>query len=519
MNISFGAITLPESGTLVLLVAQERCLGPLAAEIDRVSGGALTKALGASRFVGRKEETLALLAPNGLAVDRLLLVGVGKPESADRLAFEAAGGAVVAALARSGETQVAVVVESLAGVAGDLTELAAAVAVGARLRAYRFDAYRTTEKPEQKVSLERIRVLTTDHPAVAQRYEAAVPMLEGVFLTRDLVSEPANVLTPMAFAERCRALAGYGLTIEVLERPRLAELGMNALLGVAQGSAHDPAVVVLHYNGLTPAPGGTADATDVATDVATAAAPGPIALIGKGVTFDSGGISIKSSSGMEEMKWDMAGAGVVAGVMRTLAARKAPVHVVGILGLVENLPSGTAQRPGDVVRSASGQTIEVINTDAEGRLVLADLLWYAQEKIKPRLMIDLATLTGAIIVALGHRYAGLFATDDRLAEALTAAGRAVGEELWRMPMDEAYDKEIASDIADMKNVGSNRDAGSSLGAQFLKRFVREVPWAHLDIAGVTWAKKDTATVPKGGTGFGVRLLDHYITKLTETPAP
>jgi leucyl aminopeptidase len=292
-------------------------------------------------------------------------------------------------------------------------------------------------------------------------------------------------------AERAASLADLGVSVEILDEDRIGELGMGALLGVAQGSVRAPRVVVMEYRG-------------------GAAGTAPVAFIGKGVTFDTGGISIKPAAGMGDMKWDMAGAGVVIGLMRALAGRKAKVNAVGIVGLVENMPSGTAQRPGDIVRSMSGQTIEVLNTDAEGRLVLADVLWYCQERFKPQLMVDLATLTGAVIVALGSEHAGLFANNEELAERLIAAGNAVGEKLWRLPLSESFDRAIDSDAADVKNIAGDRGAGSSIGAQFLKRFVNDVPWAHLDIAGVAWSKKDAPTVPKGATAFGLRLLDRFV---------
>jgi leucyl aminopeptidase len=295
-------------------------------------------------------------------------------------------------------------------------------------------------------------------------------------------------------AERAAALARPdlpNLTVEILDDNRMRELGMGALLAVGQGSVRPPRVVVMQYRGT-------------AADVA------PLCFIGKGVTFDTGGISIKPAGGMADMKWDMAGAGVVIGLLRLLAARKARINAVGIVGLVENMPGGNAQRPGDIVRSMSGQTIEVLNTDAEGRLVLADVLWYCQDRFKPKLMIDLATLTGAVIVALGHDNAGLFANNDELAERLIAAGKAVGEPLWRLPLGDTYDRAIDSDAADVKNIAGDRAAGSIIGAQFVQRFVNNVPWAHLDIAGVAWSKKDAPTVPKGATAFGVRLLDRFV---------
>jgi leucyl aminopeptidase len=315
---------------------------------------------------------------------------------------------------------------------------------------------------------------------------------EGIYLARDLVTEPPNVLTPTEMAERCRALSKLGVKVEIMGPKELEKLGFGALLGVSQGSVQEPRMVVMQWNGA----GGRKPRK-------------PLVFVGKGVTFDTGGISIKPASGMEDMKWDMAGAGAVVGLMAALAGRKAKADVVGLVGLVENMPSGTAQRPGDVVTSYSGQTIEVLNTDAEGRLVLADVLWYAQEKFDPAFMVNLATLTGAIIVALGQEHGGMFSNDEDLAQKLTSAGIATGEKLWRMPLGEAYDKAIKSDIADMKNIGG-RHGSAIIAAQFIQRFVNSKPWAHLDIAGMAWSSKDTACVPKGATAYGVRLLDRLV---------
>jgi leucyl aminopeptidase len=335
----------------------------------------------------------------------------------------------------------------------------------------------------------------TAAPAKAkQAYGALGAAAEAVAFTRDLVSEPANELYPESMAQRAAGLAGPdlpGLTVEIIDEKQMQELGMGALLAVGQGSVRPPRVVVMQYRGA-------------ATD-----SP-PLAFIGKGVTFDTGGISIKPAAGMGEMKWDMAGAGVVIGLLRLLAARKAKVNAVGIAGLVENMPSGSATRPGDIIRSMSGQTIEVLNTDAEGRLVLADVLWYCQDRFKPKLMVDLATLTGAVVVALGHENAGLFSNNEEIAERLIGAGKAVGEPLWRLPLGDNYDRAIDSDAADVKNIAGDRGAGSIIGAQFVQRFVNNVPWAHLDIAGVAWSKKDAPTVPKGATAFGLRLLDRFV---------
>jgi leucyl aminopeptidase len=316
---------------------------------------------------------------------------------------------------------------------------------------------------------------------------------EGVFLARDVVSEPPNVIYPMTLADQARGLSKLGVDVEILGVKEMKKLGMGALLGVGQGSVHESQIAIMRWNGD---PKGRDRK--------------PVAFCGKGVTFDTGGISLKPAAGMEDMKWDMAGAGVVIGLMKALAGRRARLNVVGIVGLVENMPSGAAQRPSDIVTSMSGQTIEVNNTDAEGRLVLADVLWYTQDRFKPRLMVDLATLTGAIVIALGHEHAGLFSNNDELADKLLDAGKASGELLWRMPLAEAYDQEIDSDVADVKNISGGRAGGSIIGAQFLQRFVNNVPWAHLDIAAMAWSKKDQGTVPKGATAFGVRLLDRLV---------
>ena len=369
------------------------------------------------------------------------------------------------------------------------------MALGATLRAYRFDRYRTKEKPEDKPRLSTLTVLHADPAGGQFAWEPLAGIAKGVFITRDLVSEPPNVLNPAEMAERCRKLTQLGLEVDVLGPKEMTELGFGALLGVAQGSVNEPRMVVMKWDG-----GGTKK---------------PVAFIGKGVTFDTGGISIKPAGGMEDMKWDMAGAGTVVGLMAALAGRKSKVNAVGLVGLVENMPSGSAQRPGDVVKSYSGQTIEVINTDAEGRLVLADVVWYCQEKFDPQFMVDLATLTGAIIISLGHEHAGLFSNDDALSDKLIAAGKATGEKLWRMPLDEAYDKQLKSEIADMKNIGG-RPGGSITAAQFIKRFVNDKPWAHLDIAGMAWSTKDSPTTPKGATAFGVRLLDRLVAAHYET---
>src|ERR1700722_343275 len=492
MNIIFSEFEPTRAGAVVVGAWEQKILTAPARQLDEASGGAVSRALAASpRFRGKPNEIVPIVGPPNLASSRIVVVGLGKPEAADARMLEDLGGTLVAHLNGVGETAATFAIET-----GEVAQFArgagaAHLALGAALRAYRFDKYRTTEKPERKPTLSTLTVAGSDADAARAAYKDFAATAEAVAFARDLVSEPANVIYPETLAAQAAGLSRFGLDVETLDEEQMAALGMHAILGVAQGSVRPPRLVVMRWNG------------------GDDGAP-PLAFVGKGVTFDTGGISIKPAAGMGEMKWDMAGAGVVIGLMRLLAARAAKINAVGIVGLVENMPSGSAQRPGDIVKSMSGQTIEVLNTDAEGRLVLADALWYCQDRFKPALMIDLATLTGAIIVALGHDYAGLFANNDELAERLTAAGKAVGEKLWRLPLDDSYNRAIDSDAADVKNIAGDRAAGSIIGAQFIQRFVNKVPWAHLDIAGVAWSKKDAPTVPKGATAFGVRLLDRFV---------
>jgi leucyl aminopeptidase len=403
-------------------------------------------------------------------------------------AAEKLGGAIVSRLLLSGETHAVI---DLTGLDYD-ADAAARVALAAALRAWRYDRYKTRLKDKQKPTLAQVTIVGGGDGAKAAwdgRYNA---VYEGASLTRELVTEPANIIYPQSFVERVIAsIDGSGLEVEVLDGPAMTKLGMGALLGVNQGSRREPRVLVLRWNG-----GAKGEA--------------PVALLGKGVTFDTGGISIKPAANMEAMKWDMGGAGAVAGAMKALALRKAKANVIGVCGLVENMPDGNAQRPGDVVTTMSGQTVEVINTDAEGRLVLCDIMTWTQKVAKPKVMIDLATLTGAMVITLGHEMAGIFSNDDDLADKLVAAGIKSSDRLWRQPLGEGYDRLIDSPIADMKNVGP-REAGSITAAQFLQRYVDEgVKWAHLDIAGMAWSDKPKPTYDKGATGYGVRLLDEYI---------
>jgi len=453
----------------------------------------LANAAKASRFAGKAGQLFEGFAERGGQLARVALAGIGAPDAKDRLsAIERAGAGLAAKYLTSGETVLGI---DLTGSGLSVGETMALL-LGARLRGWRHDAYRTKLKEEQKKSLAEIQVLgAPEGSEAAWQIEAAVA--EGVEFTRELVAEPANVIYPESFVERCKArMEGTGIAIRVLDEAEMRSLGMGALLGVAQGSARPPRILAMEWRGAE------ADRK-------------PVAFVGKGVTFDSGGISIKPAAGMEDMKWDMGGAGAVAGTMLALALRRAKANVIGICGLVENMPGGKAQRPGDVVTSMSGQTIEVINTDAEGRLVLCDALTWVQKEYAPAAIVDLATLTGAIIASLAHEYAGLFSNNDDLAGKLDAAGKACGDKLWRFPLGPSYDKMIDSPIADMKNAGP-RFGGSITAAQFLQRFIQNgMPWAHLDIAGTVWADKPGATWDKGATGFGVRLLDRYVRDVLE----
>ena len=478
-DIRFATATPEEiaafTGRLALILPPEGAIGPEARRVDRLARGAVGRAMAGKAWGKLKPgEALDLAFPAGLAAEALQLVKL--PRKAGVTEARRAGAAIGKSLGESG-----------AMVLAGAHPQAADISLGLALRAYDFDAYRSGDRTARGA----VTLSVTRPEAVAATARPLMALAEGVFFTRDLVNEPANVLTTTDFAARLAAMQELGLEVEILEEEELAKLGMRALLGVGQGSESPSKVVVMQWNG-----GITGEA--------------PLALVGKGVVFDTGGISIKPAAGMEEMTMDMGGAGVVAGVMRTLALRRARANVVGLVGLVENMPDGRAQRPGDIVRSMKGDTIEVINTDAEGRLVLADVLWYAQDRFKPAGMIDLATLTGAIIIALGHDNAGVFANDDTLANAVLAAAAAEGEGAWRMPMGDPYDKLIKSRLADMKNTGG-RPGGSITAAQFLRRFVRdETPWCHIDIAGVALPPSETALAPKGATGWGVMTLDRMI---------
>jgi leucyl aminopeptidase len=485
MKVTF-AKTLPSSPRLVARLVETDKL-PADLPVAMLQGAE------ASRFSGKAGQLFEGFVESGGTVVRLALAGAGKDNGSSRVTnFEKAGAALAARYLTSGETVLAL---DLSDSKASPREVAA-VLLGIRLRSWRWDAYRTRLKDEQKKSLSEVVVVGAPDGS-EDEWQAEAAVAAGVEFTRELVAEPANVIYPQSFVERCQArFAGSGAEISVLDEDEMRQLGMGALLGVAQGSARAPKMLVIKWHG------GKAGAK-------------PVVFVGKGVTFDTGGISIKPAAGMEDMKWDMGGAGAVAGAMLALAGRKAKANVVGVCGLVENMPDGNAQRPGDVVTTMSGQTVEVINTDAEGRLVLCDAMTWAQKEFAPKTMVDLATLTGAMMIALGVEHGGLFSNSDALADKLAAAGKASGDKLWRFPLSPEYDKLIDSPIADMKNVGP-RLAGSITAAQFLQRYVDEgVEWAHLDIAGMVWADKPGATWDKGATGYGVRLIDTFVRDTVE----
>ena len=462
------------TGKIVVFVDADGKMDAGARKVNTLGRKALGRFVESEAFEKIAVGDLTSLAyPAGLAAEAVSVIKLGRRPSSQ----EARKAGAQLAKAQGGKDLLV-----LAGSIGRADE----IALGLALRGYDFDTHKSAEKkPKGKITF-----MVAKPETVAKSAAPMAAIAEGVFFTRDLTNEPANVLTTDDFAARLAAMQELGLDVEILEEADLEKLGMRTLLSVGQGSDSPSKVVVMSWNG-----GGK---------------EAPFALVGKGVVFDTGGISLKQAAGMEEMTMDMGGAGVVAGVMRTLALRKAKANVVGLVGLVENMPSGNATRPGDVVKSMKGDTVEIINTDAEGRLVLADVLWYAQERFKPVGMINLATLTGAILVALGHENAGLFSNSDELSEAFLKAAAIEGEGAWRMPLSPAYDELIKSRIADIKNVGG-RYAGSITAAQFLQRFVKpDVPWVHLDIAGTASVKSETGLAPAGATGWGVMALNRLI---------
>ncbi|MGO8778762.1 MAG: leucyl aminopeptidase [Rhodomicrobium sp.] len=500
-SISFASLASEPKATTVVYFADEG--GELPAhlkKLDAICGGAIAKAIQVSAFKRRRKNSIEILAPHGLAAGRLLIVGTGDPKTLNAREWLDIGGAVRGKLPKAGEADIV-----FTGIETLTAEAPVAFALGFSLRSYAFKKYKSKAaakegdieaREENEGPAPNLKIFSGWGESLDGSLEKLLAVCEGVYLARDLVNEPANVLTPPEFTSRLRSLEAEGLKVEVLGEQELKSLGMNALLAVGQGSAQPSSAVVLSWDGVT----------------GEAGASGNLVFVGKGVCFDTGGISIKPSQGMEDMKGDMAGAAAVAGALVALARRKAPVRAVGLVGLVENMPGGKAIRPGDIVTSAAGQTIEILNTDAEGRLVLADLLWYAQTHLEPRLLVTLATLTGAILVALGKENAGLFSNDDGLATQITEAGLDTGETVWRMPLSKKYNKALDSKLADVKNIGG-RDAGSITAAQFLQRFIKNgTPWAHLDIAGTAMGSPATDINHSWGSGYGVRLLDRLCEK-------
>src|SRR6195256_3658822 len=493
VKVGFVPFSTAPRGVLVVFSDESLKFGAATRKTLGAAVNLVKRAAEENQFKGKSGSALDILAPQGLKVSRLIVIGAGKPSATKDSDLLKLGGAAAGKL-RAGNDAATIVAELPAGAM--TPDQAAAVASGVRLRAYKFDRYKTKKKDGEDAALRAdISVAVDDVGAARKAFAPHAHTVDGVITARDLVNEPPNVLFPVEFARRASQLRKLGVDVEILDVKAMTKLGMGALLGVAQGSTQPGRTVIMRWNG-----GKRGDQ--------------PVAFIGKGVCFDTGGISIKGAASMEDMKGDMGGAACVVGLMHALAARKAKVNAVGAIGLVENMPDGNAQRPGDIVTSMSGQTIEIINTDAEGRLVLADVLWYVAKKFKPKFMIDLATLTGAIMVALGTQHAGLFSNNDELAERLTKIGLDTDERVWRMPLGPDYDKMIDSQFADVKNAGV-RNGGSITAAQFLQRFVDNPPWAHLDIAGTAMGAPKTEINHSWGSGYGVRLLERLVSEYYE----
>src|SRR5260221_2447647 len=490
VKVGFVPFSAPSRGILVVFCDDTLKSGTATRKALGKAADIIKRAAATNAFKGKSGSTLDILAPEGIKAPRLIVVGTGKPSDIKEKDFLKFGG-VIAGRLNAGSDAVTVIAELADGAMEP--DAAAAIGSGIRLRAYKFDRYKTKKKDgENGVVAADVSIGVGDAAAAKKAFEPDSHVVDRVIIARELVNEPPNVLYPEEFARRASQLKKVGVDVEILDVKAMTKLGMGALLGVAQGSARPGRTVIMRWNG------------------GKRGEP-PVAFVGKGVCFDTGGISIKGAAGMEDMKGDMGGAACVVGLMHALAARKARVNAVGVIGLVENMPDGNAQRPGDIVKSMSGQTVEIINTDAEGRLVLADVIWYAAQRFKPKFMVDLATLTGAIIVALGQEYAGMFSNNDQLSERLTKAGIETGELVWRMPLAPEYDKMIDSKFADMKNTGGSRWGGAITSAQFIKRFVDDkIPWAHLDIAGTAFDSRQTDINRSWGSGWGVRLLDRLV---------
>ncbi len=505
LEISFAPLNAALEPAAVAFSGGELSLSDTVKALNQKCGGLILKAADASGFTGKTKSSFELLAPSKLDIGRLIVAGAGKTAQLSDTDWAMLGGYAYAQITTRKTPRACVLAEF--DDTGDTKpgEVAALIGLGVLLRHYSFTKYKTKKNgedgsaaadgaenvPPAADGLQKLVILTSEPDKARAAFQRQQAVANGIMLARDLVNEPANVLGPVEFAERVKELEAVGLDVEILDVDALTALKMNTLLAVGQGSDRPSRVAIMHWNG------------------AKSKRAKPICFVGKGVVFDTGGYSIKPAGGMEDMKGDMGGAAAVVGVMSALAERKANVNAVGIIGLVENMVSGNATRPGDIVTSMSGQTVEILNTDAEGRLVLADVLWYAQERYKPKLIVDLATLTGAIMIALGKEYAGLFANDDKLAGDLLSASKATGEKLWRMPLDKAFHRMIDGKTADIKNIGG-RWAGSCTAAAFLERFIKDTPWAHLDVAGTAMDSGRSEINTSWGSGWGVRLLDRFV---------
>lgn len=463
---------------------------------DKIDTNFINKTIKSNKFKGKKGEILEIISPPKLNVNRILIVGIGEKLQADIKLFQEIGGIITNYLWNKTDSTAQFLINNTQIKELSDSEINSHIAYGMLLKSWSFNKYFTKEK--KTISLKKFTFLVNEEAYSKKIFNKLSKISDGVFLTRELISEPSNVMFPKNLIDRVKKeLSDLNIKINILNKRDMQKLGMNALLGVAQGSSKEPFLMTMQWNG--------GEKTEK-----------PIAFVGKGVCFDSGGLSLKPSQGMSEQKTDMSGAAVVIGLMKSLAGRKAKVNAIGVIGLVENMPSGSAQHPGDIVYSMSGQTIEILNTDAEGRLLLADALWYTQDKFNPQVIIDLATLTGAIIIALGSEYAGAFSNNDELISKLTKVGEKTDEKIWRLPLNKNFDKLMNSEVADMQNISKRNEAGSITAAQFLQRFIKDnIPWVHLDIAGVSWSHKNLNLSNKGATGFGVRLLDKFISEYYE----
>lgn len=495
LDVTFVSNALSNNQSIAILIDEQLRVDNNIMLLDQQYHGIISKTIqDKNLFVGKFGQTKVLTTTNKDGeIKYLIIVGVGDEKKITSSSIEELGGKILSAGKACAASSIGV---KLTNKVGDFSQAMSSslIASGAVLASYKFDKYMTKQKEEDKLSVKSIEILTDNVEESEKLFTEKKAVILGVFFARDCISEPPNILYPDSYAEKIiQALEPLGIDVEVLGEREMRNLSMGAILGVGQGSKNESKLVVMKYNGASK------DKT-------------PVAFVGKGVTFDTGGISLKPSANMADMKYDMAGSAAVVGTIKALALRGAKVNAVGVIGLVENMPGSNAQRPSDVVTTMSNQTVEVLDTDAEGRLVLADAIWYTQDKFQPKCVIDLATLTGAIVVALGNTYAGLFANDDKLADKLIKAGIKVNEKLWRMPLHKDFDEMLKSDIADIANLGNVRGAaGSSIAAHFISRFIKNgTVWAHLDIAGMAWGKKGAAICPKGAVGYGVRLLDQFI---------